>query len=91
MTSLRVAKASGGDPATIHYTILGNGSANTILGDTANNHPVPRSLYIATSGNLQMLDDTNTWVTYAVTAGQILPFRAQCIGANTTANVVAWC
>ena len=90
--SLKVSKNGGGDPATVHYTVLGNSSANTKLGDTANsfNRPIPRSLYIATAGNLEMLDDSNTWVIYAVTAGQILPFRAQQIGANTTANVVCW-
>lgn len=91
MTSLRVARNGGADPATIHYTVMGNGAANTPLGDTANNRPVPRFIYVASNGNLQLLDDTNTWVTYVVTAGQILNFRAQQVGANTTANTVMWC
>ena len=88
--SLKVAKAAGSDPATIHYQVHGNGSANTTLGDTANNKPIPRTMYILNSGNLHILDDSNTWVVYTVTANTWFPFRAQAIGNLTTANVVCW-
>lgn len=88
----KVAKGGGDDPATVHYTVVGNGSANTKLGDTANsfNRPIPRFIFVVNAGNIEMLDDSNTWITYAVTAGQRLDFRAQQFGANTTANVICW-
>lgn len=86
--SNKVAKNGGGDPATVHYQVLGNGAANTAFGNTA--FPIPRMLYIMNNGNVHILDDSNTWITYAVTAGQTLNFRAQALGASTTANVVCW-
>jgi len=88
MTSLRVAKNGGADPGTIHYSVAAG--ANTTLGDTANGRPFPRFIYVTQNGNLNMLDDSNTWITYPVTAGQIINFRAQAIGPSTTANVICW-
>lgn len=85
-----VAKNGGADPGTIHFSILGNGSANTLLAGANVGTFIPRKLYVNTGGNLHMLDDSNTWVTYVVTAGQTIDFRPTRIGAGTTANVVAW-
>lgn len=86
-----VAKNAGDDPGTIHFSILGNGAANTLLANTGNAGTfIPRKLFIQNNGNLHMLDDSNTWVTYTVTAGMMIPFRPVRIGAGTTCNVVAW-
>lgn len=84
-----VARGAGGDPSTLHYSYVAG--ANTLFGSTGNNLPtIPRKLYILSSGNLQMLDDANTWITYPVTAGQILDFRPTRIGHSSTANVACW-
>jgi len=86
----KVAKNAGADPATIHFEIAAG--SNVALGDMANtpNRPIPRAIRVITTGNLHILDDANTWITYSVTAGENFPFRATRIGANTTANVVCW-
>jgi len=75
-------KNAGADPATNHYTISPS--------DTSPLSPVPRAIYVNTSGNLVIGDTTNTVITYSVTAGQVFPFRANLVTTATTANVVAW-
>lgn len=84
----KLLRGIGVEPATIHYAVQGNGAANTALGNTA--FPIPRTIYVQNSGNLHVLDDSNTWMVYAVTANTFFPFRAQAFGALTTANVICW-
>ncbi len=51
----------------------------------------PRAIYVLTAGNLRVRDRKNVSITYAVTAGQVLDFRAVGIEATgTTATVVGW-
>ena len=84
-----VAKGAGGDPSTLHYAYVAG--SNTLFGSTGNSLPtIPRKIYVNQTGNLQILDDSNTWITYAVTAGQILDFRPIRIGPASTSNVICW-
>ncbi len=58
---------------------------------TANVVPRPRALWCQTAGNLVIEDANGTALSYAVQAGQILPFRAARIRATgTTATVYGW-
>ena len=50
----------------------------------------PRAIYVSADGNVVIRDDEGPDITYAVTAGQIIPFRAVQIRAATTATVVGW-
>lgn len=85
----QLARGGGVEPATIHY--LYTAGANTAFGNTSNNDPrVPRSLKVLNTGNLQLLDDSNTWITYPVTAGDHLHFRPLRIGPSSTSNVSCW-
>lgn len=77
-----VIKNFGSDPATLHYAVV---PSNTDMLS-----PVPRALYVASSGNLTIVDSANVAMTYVVTAGQILPFRPIKVQTDSTANVVAW-
>jgi hypothetical protein len=67
-------------PADEHYTIT---PSNDELS------PKPRAIRAMTSGNITVVDKNNTSIQYAVTAGEILPFRPNKITA-ATATVVAW-
>lgn len=75
-------KNYGSDPATNHYTVTASNTAPLV--------PVPRALYVATAGNVTIVDSSNTAVTYAVTAGQIVPFRAIYVNTDSTASIIAW-
>jgi len=50
----------------------------------------PRAIYVATDGALIMRDDLGADITYAVIAGQVLPFRPLQIRTGTTATVIGW-
>lgn len=51
----------------------------------------PRALYVLSAGNVKIRDRKGVMVTYAVTAGQVLDFRAAGIEATgTTATLVGW-
>ena len=53
--------------------------------------PRPRALWVQAAGNLALEDANGTVLTYAVTQGQILPFRAVRVRATgTTATVYGW-
>jgi hypothetical protein len=67
-------------PGDEHYTVTP--SANNLS-------PKPRALRAMTSGNVTIVDKNGTSIEYAVTAGEILPFRATKITA-ATATIVAW-
>ena len=70
-------------PARRHYAISPS--------DTVDLLQLPRALRVLTSGNLALRDELGTVITYAVTAGEILPFRAMRVMATgTTATVVGW-
>lgn len=70
-------------PATRHFAIT---PSNTV--DLAN---TPRALYCQTSGTVAVRDSAGVDVTYTVTAGQVLDFRAvRVLATGTTATVVGW-
>jgi len=75
-------KQYGSEPASVHNTIT---ASNTVAVT-----PTPRCLYVATAGDLVITDSANTTVTYAVTAGTILPFRPTYIRTTSTAVVIGW-
>ncbi|TNC73704.1 spike base protein, RCAP_Rcc01079 family [Rubellimicrobium roseum] len=59
--------------------------------DTAPVVPRPRALWCQTAGDLAIEDRDGTRLTYAVAAGQILPFRAvRVLATGTTATVYGW-
>ena len=51
--------------------------------------PRPRSIYCQVAGNVTIQDVGGTALTYAMVAGQILPFRAQRVTA-ATATIYGW-
>lgn len=70
-------------PADIHYLITPS--------DTADLPRRPRALRVLAGGNLALRDSEGTVITYAVTAGEILPFRAsRVMQSGTTAIVAGW-
>lgn len=71
-------------PATKHYQVEVESGGDTVL------DPKPRFLYVMTDGNLEIIDEDDTSVTYPVTAGQKIEFRAAAVGSGTTADVAAW-
>lgn len=71
------------DPGYRHYT--------AVPSDTVDLPFRPRSLYISAGTAVVIRDELGNNVTYAVTPGQILPFRAQRILATgTNATVIVW-
>lgn len=53
--------------------------------------PRPRALWCATAGDVAVEDRDGVVLTYALTAGQVLPFRAVKVRATgTTATVYGW-
>lgn len=71
------------NPADRHAAITPSDS--TVL------NPIPRALRVTVAGNLVLEDADGTAITYPVSAGDIIPFRATKVRAtNTTATVVAW-
>lgn len=71
------------NPADRHFSITPSDS--TVL------DPIPRALRVLTAGNLALADADGTAITYVVSAGDIIPFRAtKVLSTGTTATVVAW-
>jgi hypothetical protein len=71
------------NPADRHMAITPNDA--TVL------DPIPRALKVTVAGNLAIADADGTAITYTVTAGDIIPFRAtKVLLTGTTATVVAW-
>ena len=75
-------KQYGSDPCSFHFEITPD--------DTTPLNPIPRAVYVVSSGNLVVKDPANTVITYAVTAGAIIPFRPYIITTATTATVIGW-
>lgn len=70
-------------PATRHHAITPSDATDLAV--------IPRYLYVLTSGNLSLVDEKGTAITYPVTAGQRLEFRATRVRATgTTATVAGW-
>ena len=73
-------------PANRHRSIT---PSDTV--DLAVSGERPRVLYCTVAGNVALRDDLGTTITYALIAGQILPFSPQRVMATgTTATVVGW-
>ena len=68
-------------PGTRHYTITAADSDLAVR---------PRALYVLTDGDLVLRDEQGTDITYPVTAGLVLPFRATQVRSTSTATVVGW-
>lgn len=70
-------------PADRHFAITPS--------DTIDIVPRPRAIYCQTTGNLRLRDGSGTELTYAVTAGQTIPFRAaRVMLTGTTVTVIGW-
>ena len=70
-------------PATRHYPITPS--------DTVDLPRRPRALRVQVGGELSVVDEAGTVVSYTVLAGEVLPFRAVKVRATgTTATVVGW-
>jgi len=69
-------------PATRHFSITANDSVPLAVR--------PRALYVLTTGNLVIKDESNVTLTYPVVAGQVVTFRAMYITTASTATVVGW-
>lgn len=70
-------------PADRHFAILPSDGV-----DLATR---PRALWCNTAGTLALRDAAGTVLSYAVTAGQVIPFRAMRVMATgTTATVHGW-
>lgn len=82
----KFAQANGASlaaQATIHTLVVPS--------DTADFASQPRAIYCATAGNIAIRDAVGNNLTYAVTAGQVLPFRpTRILATGTTATCVAW-
>lgn len=73
----------GTGPAVRHYTITPD--------DDADLPRRPRALVCTADGNVAVRDTDGTDITYAVSVGDILPFRAiRVLSTGTTATVVGW-
>lgn len=71
-------------PATKHYTVVLDSPGPTEL------DPRPRKLIATSDGNVEIIDEAGTAITYPVTSGQVLDFRPVSLGDGTTASLVAW-
>ena len=72
-----------GSPADRHFQITPSNTADIV--------PRPRALFCQTAGNLRLRDAAGIELTYAVSAGQIIPFRAaRVMLTGTTATVFGW-
>jgi hypothetical protein len=71
------------DVATLHFAITPS--------DTTDLAITPRSLYCNAAGDAVVRDEAGTDITYALTQGQILPFRGvRILETGTTATLVGW-
>lgn len=52
--------------------------------------PRPRAIFCGGAGDVTITDQAGVSVTYAVQAGQILPFRAVKVTAATASGLVGW-
>jgi hypothetical protein len=70
-------------PASKHYAITPS--------DTIDLADVPRAIYCNVAGNAVIRDKYGTDVTYALNAGQVLPFRGvRVLATGTTATLIGW-
>lgn len=78
-----IANRSLNGPATRHYAITPNDGADL---------PVrPRALFVTVAGNVVIRDEEGVDVTYPVSVGDVLTFRAvRVLATGTTATVVGW-
>lgn len=71
-------------PASVHEAL-----ATTTLREFDDDE-LPRSIFCQAAGNLVMEDVNAVEITYAVTAGQIIPFMPKKIIATTDIATVIW-
>lgn len=73
----------GSGPAIKHYAITPD--------DDDDLPRRPRALFCTASGDIVIRDADATEVTYALVAGDLLPFRAvRILATGTTATVIGW-
>lgn len=58
--------------------------------DTVNLDPRPRVIKALTAGDVELVDEDDVSIIYAVEAGDELLFSAEKVGEDTTADVVGW-
>ena len=70
-------------PAGTHFEVTPS--------NTVDLEPRPRGFRVASAGNLALMDEVGTVITYAVVLGEVIPFAAKRVmQSGTTATVVAW-
>lgn len=70
-------------PASVHFTITPHDTNRLVV--------IPRALYCQAAGNVVLVDEAGTSMTYTLTQGQVLPFRPVIVKATgTTATVIGW-
>ena len=70
-------------PGTRHYVITPS--------DTTDLDPKPRGIRVLVSGDVAIRDEKGVDITYPVTAGETMGFRAvRVLATGTTATVVGW-
>ena len=75
--------ANKADPGSRHFAITPS--------DTVDMAIVPRCIYCNAAGTVQVQDKFGTTLAYAMSAGQILPFRGtRILATGTTATVYGW-
>jgi hypothetical protein len=71
------------DVATRHFAITPSNSADLTI--------KPRAIYCSAAGDAVIRDEGGTEITYALTQGQVLPFRGvRILSTGTTATLVGW-
>lgn len=77
------SKAKLESPGERHFLVVPS--------DTVDLAVRPRSLYANTTGTVRVRDIAGVEVTYNVTAGQMLVFRAvRIMATGTTAEIIGW-
>lgn len=79
----RLNNAEAVTPARTHFAITPS--------DTVKLPDQPKAIYCQAAGNAAIVDENGSELTYALTAGQILPLRAtQVKSTGTTATLFGW-
>ena len=73
---------SKADPATRHTQITAHAS-NPL-------DPIPRAIYCQVAGTITIVDKYGTSLPYAMTVGQVLPFRGRLVTSVGSGTFYAW-
>ncbi|MBL4813129.1 MAG: hypothetical protein JKX69_12430 [Rhodobacteraceae bacterium] len=78
-----------------HFTQSLNAPASTHRAVTPDDNndldPIPRAIFCAADGTAVIVDRLGNQLSYTLTSGQVLPFRAHRVMATgTSATLIAW-